>query len=242
VKLRVAILAALLAGFSPFEREQEDVRAGNERLAAGDAAGARARYDAAERAVGARPEIELDRGDALLAEGRHAEAAEAFRRAARGARPPLASRALQNLGSALAGAGDREGARRALEESLLADPGNDDARWNLEVLLRGKAASQEPRPGEADARQSERKERDAGAKPAPSSGSPAPAQRGEPASPPPPEQRREAGRGEAPRAEPLTRQEAERLLEALRAREKRAPLFGRERPRDAGRADAAKPW
>jgi tetratricopeptide (TPR) repeat protein len=234
VKLRLLALALLLAAFSPFQREQEDVRAGNERLAAGDAAGARTRYDAAERAVGARPEIDLDRGDALLAQGRHPEAAEAFRRAAEGARarPRLASRALQNLGSTLAAAGDRDGARRAFEESLLADPGNDDARWNLEVLLRGKASSKEPSPGQADARQGRRQEKDAGSKAAPSAGAP-----------PPPAERGEGEKGEAaPRAEPLTRQQAERLLEALRARERRAPLFGRERPRDTGRTDAAKPW
>lgn len=237
-------LAIVLAAFSPFQREQDDVLAGNERLAAGDPAGARARYDAAEAAVGARAEIDFDRGDALLAEGRHAEAAEAFRRAAGAAPPALASRALQNLGSALTAAGDREGALRALEGALVADPGNDDARWNLEVLLRGRSASRDPRAGEAQQEQEKRGEGGTGPQERAQRPEARPSKGAEPRpSPPSASERRERAGGEvAPRTEPLTRQEAERLLEALRARERRAPLFGRERPQDAGRPDAAKAW
>lgn len=134
-------LAPLLAGFSPFEAEQPDVRAGNERLAAGDAAGALPHYDAAERAVGPRAEIDFDRGNALAAQGRLPEARAAWERAlAADARGPgtLSSRTLQNLGTALAAAGDREGAVRAFSEALRRDPANEDARYNLEVLQRRK--------------------------------------------------------------------------------------------------------
>jgi hypothetical protein len=53
-----AAAAALLAAFSPFQAEEENVRAGNERLSAGDPAGARGAYDRAERAVGPRAEID----------------------------------------------------------------------------------------------------------------------------------------------------------------------------------------
>jgi hypothetical protein len=42
--------------------------------------------------------------------------------------------------------------------------------------------------------------------------------------------------------EPLTRQEAETLLDAFRAREKPMPLFGTEKDRKQRRPDAAKDW
>jgi len=138
-------------GPSLLQAEEPNVRAGNERLAAGDAAGALSRYDAAEKALGPRAEIDFDRGNALFAQGKQAEAQQAWRRAqeadARG-RGTLSSRALQNMGNSLEAAGDRDGAVKAFAESLRRDPANEDARYNLEVLLRrkaeGKGAPEEP--------------------------------------------------------------------------------------------------
>jgi tetratricopeptide (TPR) repeat protein len=259
-RVRIALLAAALSGFSPFEAEEENVRAGNARLREGDAAEARRRYDAAERAVGPRPEIEFDRGHAAMAEGRVAEAAEAFGRAAEGAPPKLASRALQNRGTALAASGDREGALRDFARALEQDPANEDARWNLEVLLReARRPGANPRGDEGeDGRGAEGKREGAGAPPPSPKGDPspsAPAAPAEPAAPAPdrargapPEAaagdagdaaRRGAEEGDARRG--LSRQEAEALLDALRAGERQMPLFGPER-KGAGRRDAAKDW
>lgn len=133
-------LALALSGAAPFLRDEPHVRAGNEKLAAGDAAGALAEYDAAERAAGPRPEIDYDRGNALAALGRHAEARDAYRRALDRGAGALSSRALQNTGNALAALGDRDGAIGAFTEALRRDPRNDDARFDLEVLLRQRAA------------------------------------------------------------------------------------------------------
>ncbi len=249
----LVLLAAALAGFSPFEKEEENVRDGNARLRAGDPAGALRRYDLAERAVGARPEIDFDRGHAALQAGRLAEAEQAFRRAARAAPPPLASRALQNAGNALAAAGDRDGAARAFGEALLADPTNEDARFDLEVLLREHAAGEPPPSGGAgpDARAPGRPE--AGAKGAPEpAGRAADAKAEDPPRPstaprptPPagarPEAEERAGGERGGSRRELSRQDAEALLDALRAGERNMPLFGRER-KDARRGDAAKDW
>lgn len=129
-------------GPSLLQAEQPSVRAGNEALAAGDAARALSHYDAAERAVGPRAEIDFDRGNAYFAQGKQAEARQAWQRAqeadARG-KGTLSSRALQNMGNSLEAAGDRDGAVRAFSEALRRDPANEDARYNLEVLLRRKA-------------------------------------------------------------------------------------------------------
>lgn len=134
-----ALAAALLAVTSPFVAEQPRVKEGNEKLLSGDAAAALERYEQAEREAGPRPEIDYDRGHALHALGRHAEAREAWRRALDGDRDgALSSRALQNMGNALDAMGDLEGAARATAEALRRDPTNEDARYNLEVLQRRK--------------------------------------------------------------------------------------------------------
>jgi Ca-activated chloride channel family protein len=224
-----ALAILLLFGFSPFQREEENVRAGNERLAAGDPAGAARAYDDAERAVGPHPEIDFDRGNAAAREGRLADAKEAFGRASGSAPAPLASRALQNLGSALAAADDRDGAVRAFSDALEKDPANEDARWNLEVLLR--KGGERERGADGDARQAapgeRRREQEQAA---PGGGEDARGGRA---------QEREAS-GER-RQGPLSRQEAEALLDALRARERNLPLFGREPARERS-GDAKKDW
>lgn len=168
----VSILLPLLLAASPLTREQPDVRAGNERLLQGDPSGALERYQAAERSVGQRPELDYDRGIALLRQGKTAEALEALRRAAERGDGPLASRALQNAGGALDAAGDRDGAIRAFGDALSRDPSNEDARFNLEVLLRRRAqerksggSKDEPEKREAKAGQKEEEQAKSGGSP-----------------------------------------------------------------------------
>jgi len=281
------LLAPVLSGFSPLEVEEPNVRRGNERLAGGDAAAALQQYDAAEQAAGPRPEIDFDRGNALQAQGKSAEAREAWKKAleadAKG-QGRLASRALQNMGNALDAMGDRDGAVRSFSEALRRDPANEDARYNLEVLLRrrdgGKGAprdpgeqgqqepkqgprqeqaGQQPKPGEppranegqpppeappqqpqrpqpGDGKDEGRREREAGAKAGEQAG-----QRQEPAGPQgerqPGEQAAE-GRGTAG---DLDRRDAERILDALRSRERPMPLGPAGRT-DARRRDVEKDW
>jgi Ca-activated chloride channel homolog len=314
----IALLAAValaLALAPPFRAEQPEVREGNERLAAGQPEAALRAYDRAEQAAGPGPEIAFDRGHALLRAGRVAEAIAAWRQAARGGDRSLASRAHQNVANALAAAGDRDGAIRACVDALRADPGNDDARFDLEVLQRREpppeqkqdasrqgargperkqdAGGQDARGpeqkqdasrqgargperkqdagGQEDARGPERKQdaggqgedepdrARAGAKPSapgtapsPPPGAPPPARPGEPGKIDGPGERDELGRPgdadgpketlRAPSAAPLSRQDAEALLDALRAREQRMPLGGARRQDSGRRGDAEKDW
>jgi Ca-activated chloride channel family protein len=266
-------LLLLWLGASPLVREQPDVRAGNERLLQGDPAGALERYAAAERAVGPRPELDYDRGISLLRQGRTDEALSSLRRAAERADGPLASRALQNAAAALDAAGDRDGAIRALADALARDPGNEDARFNLEVLLRRRSeerksggAKDEPdrREAKAGQRDDERAQRggspdergDRKAEPVkPQPGAPKPGERdgarplaGEPrgaeqeGSPAGGEERERGGdAGRAAQGAPTSRQDAERILDALRAREQNLPP-GAWRRREARRRDVEKAW
>jgi Ca-activated chloride channel homolog len=297
----IALLAAVaLALAPPFRAEQPDVREGNERLAAGQPEAALRAYDRAEQAAGPGPEIAFDRGHALLRAGRVAEAIAAWRQAAGGGDRSLASRAHQNVANALAAAGDRDGAIRACVDALRADPGNDDARFDLEVLQRrepppeqkqdasrqgargperkqdaggqdARGPEQKQDAGGQDARGPERKQdaggqgedepdrARAGAKPSapgtapsPPPGAPPPARPGEPGKIDGPGERDELGRPgdadgpketlRAPSAAPLSRQDAEALLDALRAREQRMPLGGARRQDSGRRGDAEKDW
>jgi Ca-activated chloride channel homolog len=255
-------LVALLLAASPFQAEQPEVRAGNEAVKGGDPAAALPRYDAAEREAGPHPEIDFDRGNALHAAGRPEEARAAWRKAAERAPPPLASRALQNTANALDQAGDQPGAIRALGEALQRDPGNEDARYNLEVLLRRKAEGKgapkeegeqgakrpdgEPRPG-AGGKQDRPEAGTQGGRPEPRGGEPKEGQA---------QDRRQerpgrdegTGRagdegaardGAAARPEPVGKRDAERLLDALRSRERAMPLgpVGTPSGRKAGGRD-----
>jgi Ca-activated chloride channel family protein len=259
---------------SPLTREQPDVRAGNERLVQGDAPGALERYRAAERAVGPRPELDYDRGIALLRAGETAEALAALRRAAERGDGPLASHALQNVGGALDAAGDREGAIRAFGDALARDPTNEDARFNLEVLLRRRSqekksggSKDQPEKREAKSGQREEEQAKGGGKPdergdrkgdreRPESSQQKDGKQPDGAQPRAEDQRGDArGSGaadtgaqkrgdEAGRAragEPTSRQDAERLLDAMRARERNLPPGAWQR-REARRRDVEKDW
>jgi len=257
-------LLALLLAASPFEAEQPEVRAGNEAVRDGSPAAALPRYEQAEREVGPHPEIDFDRGNALHAAGRPEEARAAWKKAAERAPPPLASRALQNTASALDQAGDQPGAIRALGEALQRDPGNEDARYNLEVLLRrkaeGKGAPKEQ--GDQGARRPDGEPRPGagGKQDRPEAGKQdgRPEQRGgEPKPEGPAKDRREerpgrdaaTGRageegadhdGSPGRPEPVGKRDAERLLDALRSRERAMPLGPVGPP--SGRKETGRDW
>jgi tetratricopeptide (TPR) repeat protein len=78
-------------------------------------------------------EVALDRGLELEEEGRHADAAEAYRQAI--ALRPFAATAYYNLANALASAGRREAAEEMYRLALAIDPGLEIAWYNLAGVL-----------------------------------------------------------------------------------------------------------
>jgi Ca-activated chloride channel family protein len=137
--------------WSLLRSENRNVRAGNEKLAANDAAGALEAYDVAARQLPSEGGVHLNRGIALLASKKPTEAREALKLAVQSkADPATRADAHYDLGlsfyqeaDAAAGKDDHEGAQQLFREaaesfkqSLRLRPGNRDAAWNYELARR----------------------------------------------------------------------------------------------------------
>lgn len=82
------------------------------------------------------PRVQYNAGTANLAAGRERKAAKLLEEAAREAGPELATAAHYNLGNARLATQDASGAVEAYKRALRLDPGNADAKWNLELALK----------------------------------------------------------------------------------------------------------
>jgi Ca-activated chloride channel family protein len=155
--LACALVGALLGApslaraWEPFRSESRDVLRGNEHLKKGQYAEALEAYETAQQKLPGDPGVQLNRGLALLQQGKLGPAREAFRNATQGNAPAdIRGQALYDLGLAFmkeadtaAKGEDLEGAQKSLQEavdafksSLRAKPGNRNAAWNLEIARR----------------------------------------------------------------------------------------------------------
>ncbi len=210
----------LLALFPLGLRLWSQEAAGNRAYRRGDYARAAERYREALAEEGGNPRLDYNLGTALLRQA-ELEAARGRLTAALGARTPdLRSQAFYNLGNAHAedaGDGGAEPLRAAIaayRRSLLLDPDQEDARWNLELALRRleeetQAALSGPEQSPTPPRELEEGE---GSEPAQGAGPPPLPQPGE--VPPP-----EGAARETPDS-PFPRELAEQVLRAVEERER----------------------
>jgi Ca-activated chloride channel family protein len=264
---RALPLALFLVGFSPFQAESPEVSRGNQALGAGDPASALGHYDRAESKLGHRAELDYDRGNALFAQQRFEEARDAYKKALTGP-DGLKSRDYYNLGNALAKLKSDDEALDAFRKALAVDPQNEDARYNLEVMLRRKNPQQQPqkdqkpqkpKPGDSpDGGSSARagdEDRDGGsqndAHDGGTDGADAGRQQERDAGADPPPQKSEGQRdggsgdrdGRQSEAAQMSRQDAEKLLDAMRGRERNMPMApAGKNSRRARSSNAAKDW
>ncbi len=149
-------VAPWVSGFGPFEREDPDVVAGNQRLADGDAAGALEAYDAAALRLGGDPRLALDRGLAQIAAGEIDAGLTELELAAAAEDPGLRGQAQLAIGNAKRKKGDLKGAIAAYRRAVLEAPENAAARRNLELARAMKRIQDlQPKPPPKDGDQSE---------------------------------------------------------------------------------------
>jgi Ca-activated chloride channel family protein len=130
-------LTAVLLGFSFWGQEP----GGNRAYRHGDYSKAVERYRAALLKGASTPRLEYNLGTALFQVGEAEDARHLLESALRAQSPELRARAFYNLGNVLSqsGAASAEDMRAAIEafrRSLLLDPQNEDARWNIELAMR----------------------------------------------------------------------------------------------------------
>jgi Ca-activated chloride channel homolog len=136
-------VAPLLFGFKLFESRNGEVELGNAALQAGKAEDALAHYDKAAAKLPADPGLHLDRGAALYALSRFAEAGQEFLRATEAQDESLKATAFRNLGNALSKQDKPKDAIEAYKRALALRPDDKAAKWNLEIALRKQREKEE---------------------------------------------------------------------------------------------------
>jgi Ca-activated chloride channel homolog len=130
-------LVALLAGaWEPLQSRNRTVEEGNARLQAGQAKEALDLYDRAAARMPDDPALHFDRGAALYALGRLDEAGQEFLRATEARDGALKAAAFYNLGNTFLKKKQVKEALAAYRRSLVLDPRDARAKWNLELALR----------------------------------------------------------------------------------------------------------
>jgi Ca-activated chloride channel homolog len=145
-RLRLLILFSvcpMLAGWGVLEVRNRHVEQGNASMKAGKPAEALQHYDRALAELPTERAVNFDRGTALAALGRHDEAVQEFLRASEARATPLKAAAFYNLGNAFFKLEKFGEAAEAYKRSLNLDPGNLQAKWNLELALRNKKKQDE---------------------------------------------------------------------------------------------------
>jgi hypothetical protein len=161
--------------YNPRERTAQAIEAS----AQGHAGRAAELTGTALRLAAEDPLVRYNDGTAHLGAGHERKAVPLLEQAAREAGPDLSPAAHYNLGNARLAAGDAAGAVEAYKTALRAEPGNADAKFNLEIALREKERQRRglgaPRQGQRGQRRDQRDQDDPSKRPG--SGNPSESER-----------------------------------------------------------------
>lgn len=129
------LLALPLLGWTFLDPVAKKNAEGNALFEKGEYEAALRRYLEAQQEARDRPALHFNAGDALYKQGKYAEAMQELGRAAEGDHPHLAASAYYNLGNALFRQEKFQEAVGAYKKSLQLNPGDVDAKANLELAL-----------------------------------------------------------------------------------------------------------
>ncbi len=216
----VLALAPFALGWSFFDPFHKHVEEGNRKAKAGDAPAAVEQYDSAARVDPSSPIPDFNKGVALAKGGEAAAARDALLAAAASKDAGIAADALYNLGNVYLEGQQYGEAVDSYLKSLDLDPADADARRNLEIALqRLQQQQQQPQQQQQqqdenqgeDEQQQQQQQQQPGDEPPPEQ---QPQENEEPQSEPTPQDSTQA-----PRPERFSREDAERLLNAIQGDE-----------------------
>lgn len=207
------LLAALAAGAWAGPAEKE-AREGGRLYDKGEYDAALERFSRAGELAPGDARMKFNAGTALYRLEDHERAREAFEGAA-GGEEKFRPRALFNAGNARFKAGDYAGAVESYSQAILADPSDDNARHNLQKALEMKKIQQRGQGGKSDKEnEEERKDRSKG-------GGQDQKERQDKKDPQEKQEPKGGDQGEEKRKE-REKQNADRLLEMMKEKEKQA--------------------
>jgi hypothetical protein len=146
--VRWAFIIAPVLAMGPFEKNHPLVGDGEAAYERGDYEGALEKFNEADRELPNNANIAFDRGVALHKLGRNDEARQALLKASElnQGKQPLESKIRYNLGNVWAATGNKKEAISEYRKALRKDPNDEEARHNLEVLLKDLPPPQQNQP------------------------------------------------------------------------------------------------
>ena len=215
--LLLLLVTPLLVGWSFLDPFHENVEKGNDKAAASEAADALGHYEAATRVKPGSPIPDFNRGIVLGAEGEADAARDAYLAAAAAADPAIAADALYNLGNLHLEKNEFEPAIDSYLRSLDLDPNDAQARRNLEIALRRQEEQQQQQEQEQEQDQDQEQDQEQEQQPQDEESPPEDEQQQNES--PQPQEEDEEPEPEPEPEEQFTREDAERLLNAVQSDE-----------------------
>ena len=240
-----------------YEKVDGDVAQGNALAAQNDPEGALKEYDKARERLPESAPLAFDRASALLKmdAAKAPEAASEAGKALQQGEGALKAQAAYDLALATEQMGKPDEAIQAYAKALALDPGDADAKVNLELLLKSQEERKQKQQQPQQQQQSKQQKEDQQQKQDKSKGDQqqqqqqqqqAGDQKQEQQQQQPQQQAKpeEKKQQQAEEQKPVDRSEAERLLDALRAGEKNLQVwrFAKEKRKEARRGEVEKDW
>jgi len=217
------ILLPWSLAFSLFQGPNKSIEEGNRLYEEGQFEEALKHYGEVEEKLGKRPEYHHNKGNIHYRKGAYPNAQDEYLQALQSSSRELKSREFYNLGNTLFKQGKLQEAIEAYKESLIHDPEDTDAKYNMEIARQLLQRSEEQSQQEEQEKDSQKKEQEESQQGKGEESPPEGPEEEQAPIPSSPEESEQKEDSQAPRKEEMTEEEAERILDALRDDQKKIP-------------------